>query len=254
MSSHKEKIMLIAGCSHTGGYEIDGTMDSEHNRAHSFGGLLAKHTNRKPIHLAAGGISNSYILRTVLLWFANNYDPETQDVFCVVGWTDSSRWEVPLAHGQDIVSNNPHIDWFPRSNNDYLHLQLSWIHPNRPDFPEFAHLEAMQEKYHNIMGEFPEQMEILSFNYALQLQSFFKSLNVDYVMVDTLHNFDTHSMWISPLASLIDYDRYPNAGTPSESFYFKYREKYPNVSRDYEHLGAEAHQEFFTEICNHVIT
>ena len=36
-----EKIMLIAGCSHAAGSEIDGTEDSVYNRQHSFGALLA---------------------------------------------------------------------------------------------------------------------------------------------------------------------------------------------------------------------
>ena len=224
-------------------------MDSEHNRAHSFGGLLAKHTNRNPINLAAGGISNSYILRNVLVWFADNYNPDTQDVFCLVGWTDSSRWELPLLQGQDILGNNPHIDCFNDIHNDYLSIQLGWTHSNRPEFPELDQV-GMQKTYHNLIAEFPEQMEILSFNYALQLQSFLKSLNVNYVMVDTLHNFDNERLWIEPLSDLIDYDRYPNAGKPSESFYLKYREKYPNISSEYVHLGAEAHQEFFTEISN----
>ena len=245
----KEKIMLIAGCSHTGGYEIDGTMDSPYNREHSYGGLLAKAQGRKPIHLAAGGVSNSYILRNVLLWFANNYDPETQDVFCLVGWTDSSRWELPLYRGQDIEGNNPNLDWFSDIHNDYLSVQLGWTHHNRPEMPELDQ-ESMQKTYHNLIAEFPEQMEILSFNYALQLQSYLKSIDIKYVMVDTLHNFDWEKLWIEPLAKLIDYDRYPNAGIPTESFYLKYREKYPNISSDYDHLGAEAHQEFFTEINN----
>ena len=34
-----EKILLIAGCSHTGGSEIDGSQDSKYNRINSFGGI-----------------------------------------------------------------------------------------------------------------------------------------------------------------------------------------------------------------------
>lgn len=244
MSLAKERIILIAGCSHTGGYEIDGTMDSEYNRKHSYGGLLATKYHRTPIHLAAGGVSNSYILRNVLLWFANNYDPETQDVLCLVGWTDSSRWEIPLKLGQDIQSNNPNLTWFDKSLNDYLTIQMGWTH-DHPDRPEQV---AMQKTYHNLIGEFPEQMEILSFNYALQLQSFFKSLGITYVMADTLYNFDLNNIWLSPQANLLDTTRYLNPGDPCESFYLKYSEKYPNVSQNYLHLGAEAHQDFAQEI------
>ena len=240
--------MLIAGCSHTGGYEIDGTMDSPYNREHSFGGLLAKEYHRRPIHLAAGGVSNSYILRNVLLWFANNYDPETQDVFCVVGWTDSSRWEIPMEEGQDIERNNPCLDWFSKKHNDYLSVQLGWVHPNRPEFPE-QDQESMQHTYHNLIAGFPEQMEILSFNYALQIQSFLKSLNIDYVMLDTLHNFDLSNIWLSPMANLIDTTRYLNPGDPDQAFFTKYdRLGYTNISQDFQHLGADAHAEYAKEI------
>lgn len=38
----KEKIMLVTGCSHAGGSEIDGTEDSAYNREHSFGNVLGK--------------------------------------------------------------------------------------------------------------------------------------------------------------------------------------------------------------------
>ena len=34
-------VALIAGCSHTAGFEIDGTEDPEHNRQHSWGNQLA---------------------------------------------------------------------------------------------------------------------------------------------------------------------------------------------------------------------
>ena len=38
----KEKILLIAGCSHTAGSEIDGNEDSTYNRENSYGGLIVR--------------------------------------------------------------------------------------------------------------------------------------------------------------------------------------------------------------------
>ena len=43
----KEKILLIAGCSHAAGSEIDGKEDSKYNREHSYGALVAKKLKRK---------------------------------------------------------------------------------------------------------------------------------------------------------------------------------------------------------------
>ena len=65
----KEKILLIAGCSHTAGSEIDGKEDSASNRKHSLGGIVAKKLNRKPINISQVGATNSGIARQVLQWF-----------------------------------------------------------------------------------------------------------------------------------------------------------------------------------------
>ena len=240
MSSTKQKILLVAGCSHAGGYEIDYTMDSEYNRAHSFGGQLTHShrifSDRKLINISAGAMGNSFILRSILYWFQQCYDPDLHDVFSLVAWSDSSRWEIPKELGQDILSNNPHMDWFTKKHNDYLSVQLGWIHKGRPDD------EVMQETYINFITEFPEQMEILSFNYALQLQWFFQSKGLDYLMCDTLHNFDKNSPWIS--AEMIDKSKYIHMGEPLKSFYLEYKELWPNVSREYGHMGREAHEHY----------
>ena len=53
----KEKILLVAGCSHMAGSEIDGKEDSTFNRQHSFGALIAKHLGRKVIHVAQWNVS-----------------------------------------------------------------------------------------------------------------------------------------------------------------------------------------------------
>jgi len=245
LSSTKEKILLVSGCSHAGGYEIDYSMDSEYNRYHSFGGQLTHpdriFSDRKLINISAGSVSNSYILRNTLLWFQQCYDPDLHDVFCLIAWSDSARWELPLAQGQDIQCNNPHLPWFSPKHNDYLAVNLGWIHNNRPEFPELDQ-EAMQQTYHNLINEFPEQMEILSFNYALQLQWFFQSKGIEYLMCDTLHNFDKDSIWIS--AEMLDASRYMNLGLPLSSFYLYYKELYVNVSREFGHLGRDAHEHY----------
>ena len=78
MSYHKDKILLIAGGSDPMGSEIDGTQDSEYNRAHSFAGRLTDpgriFADYEAVNICAGGISNSFILRNTLLWFDKYYD------------------------------------------------------------------------------------------------------------------------------------------------------------------------------------
>ena len=76
----KEKILLIAGCSHSAGSEIDGKEDSAANRKNSFGGLIAKNLKRRPINISHVGATNSGIARQVINWFEKEYDPETMNV------------------------------------------------------------------------------------------------------------------------------------------------------------------------------
>jgi hypothetical protein len=73
----KEKILLIAGCSHAAGSEIDGNEDSEYNREHSYGALVAKKLKRKPINISQVGATNTGISRQVQQWFHNVYNPDT---------------------------------------------------------------------------------------------------------------------------------------------------------------------------------
>ena len=55
------KLMLISGCSHTAGSEIDGSQDSKYNREHSFGAVLANMMGYTPINMAEPAAPNSSI-------------------------------------------------------------------------------------------------------------------------------------------------------------------------------------------------
>ena len=92
----RKKIMLIAGCSHTSGSEIDGQEDSKYNRLHSYGGVLASMLGYEPCNMAEPGSTNATIARSVLEWFKNEYDPNEMEVFVVVGWTEDLKNRVIL--------------------------------------------------------------------------------------------------------------------------------------------------------------
>ena len=80
----KNRILLISGCSHTGGSEIDGSQDSEYNRKNSYGGVLAGMLDRKPVNVAMVAMSNRAIARSVLDWFSTEYDADTMDVMVLI--------------------------------------------------------------------------------------------------------------------------------------------------------------------------
>jgi len=88
--------MLIAGCSHAAGSEIDGTGDSKYNRQHSFGNLLAEKLGYRPINIAVTAATNMGIARSVLQWFSEQYDPAVQEVFVLIAWAECSRMEMPV--------------------------------------------------------------------------------------------------------------------------------------------------------------
>ena len=62
----KEKIALIAGCSHSAGSEIDGNQDSSYNRDNAFGSVLAKKLGYRPLNISVTGATNSGIARSIL--------------------------------------------------------------------------------------------------------------------------------------------------------------------------------------------
>ena len=104
------KIGLVAGCSHSAGAEIDGNEDSLYNRDNSFGSLLCKKLGYEPINIALGGATNSGIARSVLRWINENYKPNEMEVFVCIGWTESSRLEVPAQDRPgNFLLNNPSV-------------------------------------------------------------------------------------------------------------------------------------------------
>lgn len=72
----KKRILLVAGCSHAAGSEIDGQEDSVYNRSKSFGGMLAKHMGYTPHNISLNGSANGSIARSVMNWFEKKYEPE----------------------------------------------------------------------------------------------------------------------------------------------------------------------------------
>jgi len=248
--------LLIAGGSDPMGSEIDGTQDSEYNRAHSFAGRLTDpgriFADYEAVNICAGGISNSFILRNTLLWFDKYYDPDFTEVYVIVGWADSARWEIPSMLSSDVYGNNPHAQWLAEENNDYLSVNLGWIHPDRPDFPDQEH---NQKIYHEFITNFTEQMELNSLNFALQLQWFLKSKNVPYLMIDTLHNVKLEdSIFNTPYANMIDQKRYINFGKPQDAFYYKYEKLgYTNPKAQYYHHGEDAHLHYSHTLEDHIL-
>lgn len=231
----RDRIGLICGCSHTAGHEIDGTTDSEYNREHNFGSVLCKRLGYTPVNIALGGLSNPGIVRLIQSWIHRNYDPERQELFVVVGWTESSRMDVPCDRNMVYLHSNPHTAWYPGFNNNYMQINSGWL---GTDEQEREFIKPRVE----FMLDNLNYLEILSANAVLQLQYLFKSLNVPYVMCNTMHQF-TPSVYLAPYLTLIDESRYMHFADADQAFYWYYRNQgYHNEKAQYWHHDETPHQ------------
>ena len=243
----RERILLIAGCSNSSGSEIDGTADSKYNREHSFGNQLALRLERRAINIAMRGVSNPAIARSVLEWFDKCYNPETMDVFVLVGWTNSSRMEAPLHRPTWYNEQNPDADWISESSFNFLQVHHGVVPGNNDERPVY-------ERYTPIIVQDEIFLEILSVNLSLQLQYFFKSRQVPYLQVNTLYQFTQLNHHIEFYLNQIDRTRYLDFDKPNEAFYYKYADMgYKNLKAQYFHHSEEPHWRYADHLHQHII-
>jgi hypothetical protein len=240
----KEKIALVAGCSHSAGSEIDGTQDSKYNRDNAFGSVLATKLGYRPINIAITGSTNTGIARSILMWFDENYNPETMDVYVIVGWTESSRLEIPAKHRpSDFHSGNPSIEWYDSSANSYLRINYGWEGYG-------SYEKSIIPPYQKFMADNETYLEYQSATNVLMVQYFLKSLDVPYVMCDTMHMFVPDDPFVRYLLKMIDSSRYYNFNKGQDtSFYWKYKNLgHINEKAKYWHHGEEPHRLYADEL------
>jgi hypothetical protein len=232
--------MLIAGCSHSAGSEIDGTEDSIYNREHSYGSHLAKLLGYHPLNISISGASNSTISRSILEWVNVHYTKDTE-LFVLVSWTESSRIEVPAEFNFNYKSGNSSISWFSKTSNQYHRINQGW---------EGFTLEEKRfiRPYHQFIANNLEYLEIISANYVLQLQYFFQSKNIKYLMCNTMHMF-SNCRQLDFYLNLIDDNNYINIRNNEESFYWKYKNLgYTNPKAKYWHHDEKPHLMYCKEL------
>ena len=239
--------MLIAGCSHAAGSEIDGTPDSAHNRNHCFGSLLAVKLGYLPVNLAIAGNTNSGIARSILKWFEANYDSESMEVVVLIAWTDSTRLEIPVDR-EVYLHSSEHANWLDVTAKKFYRLTIGW--EGDPWTPGEV---DVTKKFHKFIAENEKFIEIISLNYVLQLQYFLNSKNVKYVMCNSMPLFNDMDEHLGFYMSLMDHTKYYGIYNPSMAFYPKFKELgYVNLNSKYWHHGDEAHYMFAEELYNHI--
>ena len=240
---NKDKILLIAGCSHTSGSEIDGSEDSKYNRKHSFGGVLATQLNRRSINIAQVAMSNSGIARSVMNWFKRQYNHISMDVAVLIAWTESTRMENIRIQPAYYQSSAMSCDWFDNTSNDYYRINMGFFGGPGED-------KEMFKFFHEYMARFPELAEITNANYVIQVQNYLKLLNVPYLMCNAMHMFSNPPCrHLKQYLDFIDTDRYYKMMDNSNSFYTKYKNLgYTNEKAKYWHHGEEPHRAYADEL------
>ena len=241
-----KKIMLIAGCSHTAGSEIDGSNDSKYNRDHSFGNILAGHMNYTPVNIAEPGSTNSTIARSVLQWFNEKYDASTMEVFVVIGWAESTRMEIPVNRISNYGMHFPFSDYHASEGRKYMRIIMGYAGAN-PEEKEFI------ATYHNFIAKNLEYLEIQNANQILQLQYFFKSISVNYLMCNTMCMFEKENKHIEFYLNLIDQRHYIGLHDPKNAFYWKYKNQgYENKKAKYFHHDEIPHRLYAEHLHNYI--
>ena len=241
----KQKIMLIAGCSHTAGSEIDGTEDSSHNRSNSFGGVLAEKMGYKAVNIAEPGSTNTTVSRSILQWFSSEYKPDEMEVFVVVGWTEVTRMEVPSERISWYDRHCKYWDWYPDTSRYYWRINMGWEGAD----PEERELIP---RYHRFMAENERYLELVTLNAVLQIQYFLKSQNIDYVMCNTMQlvTENTHTKFY---ISCVDRTKYLDFMDNDKAFYWYYRNLgYENPKAKYWHHDDLPHSLYAERLHNFI--
>ena len=241
-----KKIMLIAGCSHAAGSEINGYEDSVYNRRHSYGANLAKHYGYQPVNIAQNGMTNSGIARSVLRWFKNHYDPVNMKVFVLVSWTESTRIEIANDRGYAYNVSSKAADWFDDTANQYMRITFGWEGGDPEE-------RAIVPYYHKFMAQNEAFLELMTVQYMLQLQYFFKSKSVNYLMTNSLHVFSKERPQLESYFDLIDETKYYKMRDNDEAFFIKYRNLgHENSKAKYWHHDEVPHKLYAEELIKYI--
>lgn len=245
----KERILLVAGCSHTSGSEIDGNQDSAYNRENCFGGVLAKNLDRRQINIAMVAMSNRAIARSVLDWFCAEYDADTMDVMVLIGWTENIRIDFPNPHNIDYKQANPAAHRYTEINEQFMQINAGWAGGNDYEREVIPYWHEYQARH-----EYMCELECI--NTVLQMQWFFNSMNVDYLMCNTMKMFSPENSHLQFYINLVDQRKYMNMLDNDASFFWHYRNAgYENPKAQYWHhneiphtLYAEKLFDFYSKI------
>ena len=238
---------LIAGCSHSAGFEIDGSEDSAYNRSKSFGAVLSSMLTHTPHNISLGAQSNSAIARSVIDWVTQNGINNRKGIsinpaFVVVGWTESTRIDLPSAHDVDHAGSNRAVDTYTTVNDRFLQINSGW-----EGFT--AYEQSIMPYWHEFMVKQTAMLDLITVKEIYMLQQFLQGRGIDYVFCNTMEPYAgtryTEWYWRQ-----IDHTK---CYWDPKGFFHKYRDLgYENPKAQYWHHDEVPHRLYAEELYNHI--
>lgn len=233
-----ERILVINGCSHSAGSEIpgEGIGDGRECRDKSFGALLAKSLDRKPIHLALPGGSNEWILRSSIAWVGDNLEKirnKEIDVVFLVHWTGAERWEYRFPEKPFLT---PFIDY----EHDTAYRNFSVGSINNMD--GFA--KDIFKTFTRMFAEGKEYWSDNKLKNIISLQSFLQVMQIPFWFGNSFDAF-IHTKTYLSMNKLVNRKYYPYFGEREKSYYWLCKNiGFENQDKQNKlwHLGADAHE------------
>lgn len=227
------KHVLINGCSHSAGSEIEGSGIGEgnYNRDNSFGAQFAKGLNCTYTNIAYPGASNDYIARTTMYWILDNKELAKETLF-LIHWTGTDRTEYFFEQG--TTSAFDFIENAPDTNVAHLHPQ------HFPDWvPQQWHKNIDTLSNHLFINH--TTWDINRYNNIIQTQELLKSYGYKYVFRNAFQcceNKPRYQYYINKL----DKDNFLDWDNAEESFYEHcINQGFSVEGQQYWHHGLDAH-------------
>lgn len=205
------KHVLINGCSHSAGSEIEGSGigEGDYNRAQCFGAQLARRLDCEYTNLSLPGGSNDYIARTTLYWILENQELAKQTLF-LIHWTGSTRSEMFYEGSVDKIYWN----WIDHSFDKRVgHVHFDH-HANIFPKQMASNLQAIGKSL--FINE--THWEINKYNNIIQTQTLLKSFNLPYIFGNAFQSCaqgDRYNRYLN----LIDQEKFKNPASDDHSFF-----------------------------------
>ena len=254
MKQLKENVLLINGCSHAAGYEIDGndiSLDSANNRQLSFGNKLAVFLQLRPINIATGASTNSAIMRSTIEWIEENYKSDEMKLTVLLAWTEPSRLEAPILI-KSGATHDEYADWKTKSHKNFLRINVGAKTKSPFNNVILDGVHSQQEMY-EIYQEFQIHADdfnkIETLNKVLMMQYYLSNKKIDYIFCDGSSTPYFDRDYFDFYVKNIDAKYYHNFLSYENAFWQKYtRLGYKNETAKYFHHSAKAHQVYALEL------